>query len=102
MYTILGISEYVNMYKTKYFNKFKYLLNKGADINKGNLRIISGVQYENRPQKVEFIKYLIDNNLDTHNRLLSTHKLVTKQGKVDFMLYNTRLGKIICRFTRVL
>jgi len=96
MYTILGISKYVNMYKTKYFNKFKYLLNKGADINKGNLRIISGVQYENRPQKVEFIKYLIDNGLDTHNRLLSTHKLVTKQGKVDFMLYNTRLGKIIC------
>ena len=44
MYTILGISKYVNMYKTKYFNKFKYLLNKCADINKGNLRIISGVQ----------------------------------------------------------
>lgn len=96
MYEVLGTSKYDNIFETKEFDKFEYLLNKGADINKGNIRIISGVQYDNRPQRIEFINYLIDNGLDTHNRLLSNNKLVTKQGKVDFILYNTRLGNVIC------
>ena len=96
MYKVLGSSKYDTLTKTKEFDKFEHLLNKEADINKGNIRIISGIQYENRPQRIEFIKYLISKGLNTYNRLLSNNKLVTKQGKVDFMLYNTRLGKVIC------
>jgi hypothetical protein len=72
-------------------NKLKYLMTKGGDINKGSIREISGVQYEDRPLKVDFIHFLIRNGLQTHNRILYT------RNGIPFMLYESRLGKVICQ-----
>lgn len=66
-------------------NKIEFLLSKGADINLGNIRIISGIQYKDRPHKIEQVKYLMSKGLNIENRLLFKDK----------MLYDTRLGETI-------
>ena len=70
-----------------YIEKFKFLINNGANIKAGNLfRQISGIQYEDREKRVNFIEYLIDEMaLDTININVFKEK----------MLYDTRLGKCI-------
>lgn len=87
--TVLSELFYKVLYELSYtnrsFEKVKYLLEKGAYINLGNIHTISGVQYEDRSLKIEFIKYLIRNGLDTND-----HKLTDKK-----YLYETRLGKLI-------
>jgi len=71
----------------QYKEIFDFLIEQKADIRKGNLlRHISGIQYDNRPYKIEFIQYLLDNNMiDIENKIIFKDKL----------LFDTRLGKCI-------
>ena len=75
-------------YTQKSFNKLEFLLQNGADINLGNLRFITDLQYRMKPVKIEFIKYLIKHGLDISNKVLYDNK----------MLYDTNLGTIIQMF----
>lgn len=84
LYNIIGCEPTCNQSKIK---KLEYLLNKGADLNLGNIRTISGIQYEDRPKRINFVRYLIDKGLNIENRIIFKNK----------MLYDTRLGKLIIK-----
>ena len=75
----------IDMYYESDIIKFNYLLDNGADINLGNIRTISGVQYIDRPKRIQLIQYFIGKGLDINNKLLYGDK----------MLYDTRLGRLI-------
>jgi len=71
------------------------LISLGADINIGNpIRYITGIQYENRPYKIEKIKYLIKIGVKFENKCIS-NCLSVEECKFHKMLYDTRLGKLI-------
>jgi len=69
--------------------RFDFLLKNGADLNVGNLwRQISGVQYKDRPKRIEFIKHLIDSGMNCDNVFITQNK----------KLYDTRVGLIIVKY----
>jgi len=71
------------------------LISLGADVNIGNpIRYITGIQYENRPYKIEKIKYLIKIGVKFENKCIS-NCLSVEECKFHKMLYDTRLGKLI-------
>lgn len=70
-------------------SRFDFLLKNGADLNIGNLwKQISGVQYIDRPKRIEFIKHLIDSGMNCDNMQ------ITKSKK----LYDTRVGLIVVKY----
>jgi len=70
------------------------LISLGADVNIGNpIRYITGTQYENRPQRIEKIKYLIKIGVKFENKCITNCSSV-EECKFH-MLYDTRLGKLI-------
>ena len=73
---------------------FQFAIDNGADCSKSNfLQNISGVQYENRQYRKDFVKFLIDRNLiDTTNHIIFENK----------MLYDTRLGKCILELKNII
>ena len=71
------------------------LISLGADVNIGNpIRYITGTQYENRPQRIEKIKYLKKIGVKFDNKCIS-NCLSVEECKFHKMLYDTRLGKLI-------
>ncbi len=71
------------------------LISLGADVNIGKpIRYITGIQYENRPYKIEKIKYLIKIGVKFENKCIS-NCLSVEECKFHKMLYDTRLGKLI-------
>ena len=72
-------------YYLTFIEKLEYLLNHGADINLGSIHTICDEIYENKPERIEFIRYLMNKGLNTTNKLLFGNK----------MLYDTNLGKLI-------
>ena len=71
------------------------LISLGADVNIGNpIRYITGIQYENRPNRIEKIKYLKNTGVKFDNLCISNCKSI-EECKFHKMLYDTRLGKLI-------
>lgn len=70
-------------------DKFDFLLKCGADLNLNNYlwRNISGIQYKNRPHRIEFIKHLIKAGINCENVYVTDNK----------KLYDTRVGLIIVK-----
>jgi hypothetical protein len=65
----------------------------GADVNYSNpIRFITGIQYEDRPNKIEKIKYLLKIGVKFDNKCI--YKCVDTCCSHK-MLYDTRLGKLI-------
>jgi hypothetical protein len=71
------------------------LVSLGADVNAGNpLKYITGMQYENRPIRIEKIKCLKNISVNFDNRCVNNCSSV-EECKFHVMLYDTRLGKLI-------
>ena len=71
------------------------LISLGADVNIGNpIRYITGIQYENRPKRIEKIKYLIQIGVKFENKCITNCSSI-EECKFHKMLYDTRLGKLI-------
>ena len=71
------------------------LISLGADVNIGNpIRYITGIQYENRPNRIEKIKYLKNTGVKFDNLCITNCKSI-EECKFHKMLYDTRLGKLI-------
>ena len=71
------------------------LISLGADVNIGNpIRYITGIQYENRPYRIEKIKYLKNIGVKFDNMCITNCSSV-EECKFHKMLYDTRLGKLI-------
>ena len=71
------------------------LISLGADVNIGNpIRYITGIQYENRPNRIEKIKYLKNTGVKFDNLCIYNCKSI-EECKFHKMLYDTRLGKLI-------
>jgi hypothetical protein len=74
------------------------LISLGADVNIGNpIRYITGTQYEDRPKRIEKIKYLIKIGVKFENKCITnciTNSSI-EECKFHKMLYDTRLGKLI-------
>lgn len=69
----------------------------GADINYSNpIRSITGIQYENRPNKIEKIKYLKSIGVKFDNKCITDCKN-SEECMFHKMLYDTRLGNLIQR-----
>lgn len=70
-------------------DKFDFLLKCGADLNLNNYlwRNISGIQYKNRPHRIEFIKHLIKAGINCENVYVTDNK----------KLYDTRVGLIVIK-----
>lgn len=105
---IFDISDYMSnqtvfgnllyKYLTNNNNNIELRINKlislGADVNLGNpLRYITGIQYENRLDRIEKIKYLKNIGVNFNNNCIKCSS--TGECKTHIMLYDTRLGKLI-------
>ena len=76
-------------------NRIDKLISLGADVNTGNpIRYITGIQYENKPQRIEKIKYLKNIGIKFNNICISNCSSL-EECKFHKMLYDTRLGKLI-------
>jgi hypothetical protein len=76
-------------------NRIDKLISLGADDNIGNpIRYITGIQYENKPQRIEKIKYLKNIGIKFNNICISNCSSL-EECKFHKMLYDTRLGKLI-------
>lgn len=87
--TVISKTCYGILIDTNKRQRFNFLLKNGANLNVGNLwRQICGIQYENRPKRIEFIKYLIDSGINCDNVVVIRDK----------KLYDTRVGLIIVKY----
>jgi hypothetical protein len=95
--TVFGnlLYSYLDDDRNNDIKRIDKLISLGADVNIGNpIRYITGTQYENRPYRIEKIKYLIKIGVNFDNRCISNCKSV-EECKFYKMLYDTRLGKLI-------
>lgn len=95
--TIFGslLYDYLTDDKNNIKNRIDKLISLGADVNIGNpIRYITGIQYENKPLRIEKIKYLKKIGMKFNNICIS-NCLFNEQCKFHKMLYDTRLGKLI-------
>ena len=82
-------------------DRINKLILLGADINTGNpFRYITGIQYENRPKRIEKIKYLKNIGINFNNKCIKDCSSINK-CKSCKMLYDTRLGKLIQELSMV-
>jgi hypothetical protein len=85
-------SYFDNFSKRSICSRVNKLVSLGADVNHGNpIRYITGIQYEDRPNKIEKIKYLLKIGVKFDNKCI--YKCVDACSHK--MLYDTRLGKLI-------
>jgi hypothetical protein len=100
MYGFVNHEEYyINDY---YEKRIKTLIENGANVNAGKpLREITGIQYENRPNKISRIKYLKELGVNFDNKCISYCQSQNQSEKCTFhkMLYDTRLGKLLISMT---
>ena len=76
-------------------NRIDKLISLGADVNIGNpIRYITGIQYENKPLRIEKIKYLKNIGIKFNNICISNCSSL-EECKFHKILYDTRLGKLI-------
>lgn len=81
----------------KYKKAIDFLLDCNVDIYHC-LQNICGLQYENRPRRIEFVKELIKRGLDTNNLdicVKCSHLQKEKECLTHLYLKNTRLGNFI-------
>jgi hypothetical protein len=95
--TVFGslLSSYLDDDSNNIIKRIDKLISLGADVNIGNpIRYITGIQYENRPYRIEKIKYLIKIGVKFDNKCITNCSSV-EECKFHKMLYDTRLGKLI-------
>ena len=95
--TVFGslLYGYLHDDRNNIIKRIDKLISLGVDVNIGNpIRYITGIQYENRPYRIEKIKYLKSIGVNFNNRCISNCKSV-EECKFHKMLYDTRLGKLI-------
>lgn len=95
--TVFGslLYSYLDDDRNNIIKRIDKLISLGADVNIGNpIRYITGIQYENRPYRIEKIKYLIKIGVKFDNRCITNCSSV-EECKFHKMLYDTRLGKLI-------
>jgi len=95
--TVFGslLYSYLDDDRNNHIKRIDKLISLGADVNIGNpIRYITGIQYENRPYRIEKIKYLIKIGVKFNNRCINNCSSV-EECKFHKMLYDTRLGKLI-------
>jgi hypothetical protein len=95
--TVFGslLYGYLDDDRNNIIKRIDKLISLGADVNIGNpIRYITGIQYENRPYRIEKIKYLIKIGVKFDNKCIS-NCLSVEECKFHKMLYDTRLGKLI-------
>jgi len=95
--TVFGslLYSYLDDDRNNHIKRIDKLILLGADVNIGNpIRYITGIQYENRPYKIEKIKYLIKIGVKFDNMCITNCSSV-EECKFHKMLYDTRLGKLI-------
>jgi hypothetical protein len=113
-------SYFDNFSKKSIYSRVNKLVSLGADVNHGNpIRYITGIQYEDRPNKIEKIKYLLKIGVKFDNKCIykcvdacsitfgsaeSCSRKSEARPSITFgsaescshkMLYDTRLGKLI-------
>jgi len=94
--TVFGslLYGYLDDDRNNIIKRIDKLISFGADVNIGNpIRYITGIQYENRPQRIEKIKYLKKIGVKFDNMCINCSSV--KECKFHKMLYDTRLGKLI-------
>jgi len=78
-----------------YNERIETFIKFGLNVNAGKPhRHITGIQYENRPEKIKKIKYLKKIGVNFDNKCISYCDSADK-CKFHKMLYDTRLGKLI-------
>jgi hypothetical protein len=95
--TVFGslLYSYLDDDRNNIIKRIDKLISLGADVNIGNpIRYITGIQYENRPYRIEKIKYLIKIGVKFDNKCITNCSSV-EECKFHKMLYDTRLGKLI-------
>ena len=95
--TVFGslLYGYLDDDRNNIIKRIDKLISLGANVNIGNpIRYITGIQYENRPKRIEKIKYLIQIGVKFENKCI-TDCLSLEECKFHKMLYDTRLGKLI-------
>ena len=95
--TVFGslLYSYLDDDRNNIIKRIDKLISLGADVNIGNpIRYITGIQYENRPYRIEKIKYLIKIGVKFDNMCITNCSSV-EECKFHKMLYDTRLGKLI-------
>ena len=95
--TVFGslLYSYLDNDMNNIIKRIDKLISLGANVNIGNpIRYITGIQYENRPYKIEKIKYLKKIGVKFENKCIS-NCLSVEECKFHKMLYDTRLGKLI-------
>lgn len=95
--TVFGslLYSYLDDDRNNHIERIDKLISLGADVNIGNpIRYITGTQYENRPYRIEKIKYLIKIGVKFENKCITNCSSV-EECKFHKMLYDTRLGKLI-------
>lgn len=95
--TIFGslLYSYLDDDRNNIIKRIDKLISLGADVNIGNpIRYITGIQYENRPYRIEKIKYLKKIGVRFDNKCITNCSSV-EECKFHKMLYDTRLGKLI-------
>ena len=99
-HTVFGslLYSYMDDYGSKNVReRIDKLVLLGADINYSNpIRSIAGIQYENRPNKIEKIKYLKSIGVKFDNKCITDCKN-SEECTFHKMLYDTRLGNLIQR-----
>jgi len=96
-------SYFDNFSKRSICSRVNKLVSLGADVNHGNpIRYITGIQYEDRPNKIEKIKYLLKIGVKFDNKCIYKCVDACSRKSEAFpsscshkMLYDTRLGKLI-------
>ena len=95
--TVFGslLYSYLHDDSNNIIKRIDKLISLGADVNIGNpIRYITGIQYENRPYRIEKIKYLINIVVKFDNMCITNCSSV-EEFKFHKMLYDTRIGKLI-------
>lgn len=60
-----------------------------------HLHSIAGIQYENRPKKINKVNKLINLGIDFNNKCISIKCIINNNHNKCKLLYDTRLGKVI-------
>jgi hypothetical protein len=95
--TVFGslLYSYLDDDRNNIIKRIDKLISLGTDVNIGNpIRYITGIQYENRPYRIEKIKYLKNIGVKFDNMCITNCSSV-EECKFHKMLYDTRLGKLI-------